>query len=84
MHPSSSEDSFLPESVPNPSLEDLKDHYNSHNTNGNGSNRIKLRIPIEKRCVCEDRKETLPQSSGSASSSEAFQLELTPPTQILR
>lgn len=46
---SSSEESYLPESVPNPSLEDLKDHYNSHNRNGNGSNRSKLRIPIEKR-----------------------------------
>ncbi|KAI0052769.1 mitochondrial pyruvate dehydrogenase [Auriscalpium vulgare] len=44
----SSIDPYLPESTPNPSLEDLKDHYNSHNSNGN-ANRSKLRIPVEKR-----------------------------------
>ncbi|KAA1472359.1 mitochondrial pyruvate dehydrogenase [Dentipellis sp. KUC8613] len=46
------DDLHLPESIPNPSLEHLGEHYNTHgghSNNGTGSNRLKLRIPMEKR-----------------------------------
>ncbi|ETW78186.1 hypothetical protein HETIRDRAFT_460407 [Heterobasidion irregulare TC 32-1] len=52
---SPTEDTYLPESTPNPSLGDFGDHFAPHssgnmgaNGNGNGS-RVKLRIPMEKR-----------------------------------
>ncbi|KAI0031859.1 mitochondrial pyruvate dehydrogenase [Vararia minispora EC-137] len=42
----------LPDSIPNPSLEDIH-HYKNLNGNGNGANRLKLRIPVEKRYYAE-------------------------------
>jgi pyruvate dehydrogenase kinase 2/3/4 len=46
-----SEDVTLPESTPNPSLAGAA-FTNVNGANGNGFNKLKLRVPMERRCVC--------------------------------
>jgi pyruvate dehydrogenase kinase 2/3/4 len=46
-----SDEITLPESIPNPSLKGAA-FTSGNGANGNGFNKLKLRVPMERRCVC--------------------------------